>query len=52
MLQYHRTDLTEGNDLARSNNSNEWLVSHYSSFFFSLGLNFDILFVMVVTTWE
>ena len=50
MSQYHRTDLTEGNDLARSNNSNEWLVSHYSSFF-SLGLNFDILFVMAVMTW-
>ena len=33
MLQYDRIDLTEGNDLAKSNNSNRWLVSHYSSFF-------------------
>ena len=39
MLYYDRIDISEGIDLAKSNNSEECMICHY--YFFNLGFNFQ-----------
>ena len=39
MLQYDRTDIREGIDLAKSNNSKEFMICHY--WFFNHGFEFQ-----------
>ena len=39
MLYYDRIDITEGTDLAKSNNSKEFMIRHY--WFFNHGFNFQ-----------
>ena len=39
MLQYDRTDISEGIDLAKSNNSKEFMICHY--WFFNHGFEFQ-----------
>ena len=46
MLYYDRIDISEGIDLAKCNNSKEFLICH--SWFLIMDSNFKILYVMVV----
>ena len=43
MMYYDRIDISGGIDLAKSNNSKEYMICHY--WFFNQGFNFKALFV-------
>ena len=49
MLHYDTIDLSEGTDVAKSNNSIIWLLKHG---FLIMGSNFKILYVMVAMTLQ
>ena len=46
MLYYDRIDISEGIDLAKSNNSKECMICHY--WFFNHGFNFQDCYVLSV----
>ena len=49
MLYYERIDISQGIDLAKSNNSKECMICYYWIIgFLIMGSNFKIMYVMVV----
>ena len=52
MLYYDRTDISEGIDVAKSNNSKEYIICYYRFFNHGLGFQNFVLYLKIVGIYK